>query len=210
MREVEVARADPKVDAGCGLDAVRLSTVVHVVEVEAEDLRLRAVRFELERDRGLMRLADEKRRVIVREVEPAGELLRDRGRARWPHPVAEGARDSERVDSRMTLEAAVLGRDRCLEHCRRDRVERDWNADAVAAVVCEHGPVGVDHDRARQAETRLGRIKRREARERRQADEHARREERGQPEGVPSHAREDHVILSVCRPRFMKEVLRLR
>ena len=82
VSEIEIRCAYPEVHARRGLDAVRAAAVVDVVQVELEDLRLRAIRLELQRDERLMRLAQGERGRIVRKVEPPRELLGDRRRAR--------------------------------------------------------------------------------------------------------------------------------
>ena len=82
VSEIEIRRSDSEVHARRGLDAVRAAAVVDVVQVELEDLRLRAIRLELQRDERLMRLAQGERGRIVRKVEPSRKLLGDRRRAR--------------------------------------------------------------------------------------------------------------------------------
>ena len=189
VREVQVARADPEVHPRGGLDPVGLAAVVDVVQVEVEDVRLRAPSFELERDERLVRFAERERRGVVGEVEPPRELLRDRRRARALRSGGRrGARDRERIDADVPLEAAILGRDRGLEHPRGDRLERDRDPQAVAALVLEDGAVRVEDDRAGENEPRLGCVERREARNGGERDERRRRHER-----EPAKDRRAHV-----------------
>ena len=110
MGEVEVRRADAEVQACRRLDAVRPAAVVDVVQVEREQLALRAVRLELQRERGLVELAQGERLARVGEVKPPRELLLDRGSAGALVAGAQrGACDRDRVHAGVLEEAAVLG-----------------------------------------------------------------------------------------------------
>src|SRR5207253_6253863 len=107
VSEIEIRCAYPEVHARRGLDAVRAAAVIDVVQVELEDLGLRAIRLELQRDERLMRLAQGERGRIVRKVEPPRELLGDRRRARRRRGV-ERAADRDRVDAEVPQEPTVL------------------------------------------------------------------------------------------------------
>jgi hypothetical protein len=151
VREIEIRRADAEVDARRRLDAVRASAVVHVVQVETQDVGLRTARLELQRDQRFMRLPDRSPRRVVAQVETTRELLRDRRCARGLTASArDRARDRERVDAPVLPEAPVLGGDRRLAHHRSDGGKGDRDAQAVPAVVLQHRSAGVEHDRAGQ------------------------------------------------------------
>ena len=165
MGEVEVRRADAEVQARRGLDAVRPAAVVDVVQVEREQLALRAVRLELQRERGLVELAQGERLARVGEVKPPRELLGDRGSAGALVAGAQrGACDRDRVHAGVLEEAAVLGGDRRLQHPRRDAVEGDRDAHAVLRRALEHGAVGVEHHRPGHGGAQLRRLERGEPR----------------------------------------------
>ena len=95
------------------LDAVGVVAVVDGVQVLVEDLRLRPLARELDRETRLFQLALE--RLLLADVEVADELLRDRRAAlddlAGRHVLPRGARDALVVDAAVLVEAAVLDRD---------------------------------------------------------------------------------------------------
>ena len=100
-----------------GIDPVGTATEIDAVQIEFEDLILAEALFERERKRGLLELA--RGGFGLCEEDIACELLRDRGgtlpvlsRARVD---AERARNADRIDAGMAVEAPVFDRDhRCL------------------------------------------------------------------------------------------------
>src|SRR5207245_7941743 len=87
-----------------------------------------------------------------------------------------GNRDLSKGD--VLEQAASLARERRLAHPRRDTVEADGDAQAVACVVLEHRSMRVEDDRPGHDEPRLGRVERRETRKGGQRDERRRCQER--------------------------------
>ncbi len=138
-----------------GLDAVHPGAQVDAVQVELEDLFLGELRFDQQRDPALLDLAGEG--LHVREEDRAGELLGQGAAALHPRPAADVAHhraaETDRIDSRMIVEAAILDRDDRVLQIDRDFVERDVMAllvepePGLAIGAVEHGVA----DAARQA-----------------------------------------------------------
>ena len=105
LREVRLRR---------GLDAVGVVAVVHGVQVLVEDLRLRPLARELDREARLLDLARE--RLLLAGVEVADELLRDRGAAldhlAGGEVLPSRARNADVVHTSVLPEAAVFDRGR--------------------------------------------------------------------------------------------------
>ena len=107
-----------EVRLGRRLDTVRVVAVIDLVEVRGEDALLRPVPAELDGETRLGELPLQ--RLRARQVEVPHELLRDR-RAALHDPARanvgdEGARDPDRVDATVLVEAPVLDRDGRLRH----------------------------------------------------------------------------------------------
>src|SRR2546423_11339340 len=79
--------------------------------------------------------------------------------------MRERACDGDRVDAHVLEEAAVLGRDRRLQHPRCDAIDRGRDPQPRAHVPLEHVPARVEDHRARYRATRFGGVEWREARE---------------------------------------------
>jgi len=153
-----------------------------------------------------MRLSHRERRHVVREVETPRELLGDRRRAGWRRRVRERATDRDGVNADVLEEAAILRRDRRLEHPRGDAIDGRRDPDAGAHVALENVPVGVEDDGARHGAARLGRVEWSEPRVRRQRQRH---EADGDDEETCGGAHgEKHSMTSVIRRLTLKaEVL---
>ena len=98
-----------EVRARRGLDAVGTPSEVDRVEVALEDLLLRLLTLDLERQDRLLELAAPG--ALLREVEDLDVLLRDRRRAlrvTAARVVERGPQDAPRVDALVRVEAAVL------------------------------------------------------------------------------------------------------
>ena len=101
-----------------GVDAIGAAAVIHLVEVELEDLVLAELTFQRERQDPFAEFAPELLLVVQEDV--ARQLLRDRRSALHPAPAFEAdlhrPRDADRVDARMSAEPAILDRDGRLPH----------------------------------------------------------------------------------------------
>src|SRR5581483_8136829 len=127
LEQRELARMLGEVRLRGGLDAVRVVAEVDLVHPLAEDLRLRPVLVELDREAGLLDLALE--RPLLRDVEVANELLRQRRAAlddlARGEVLPERPQDRAVVDTAVLVEAAVLDVDGSLPQPRTDPPERD-------------------------------------------------------------------------------------
>ena len=110
---------------------------IGAVEIELEDVLLREMELEPDREESLLDLALE--RALVVEKDVLGELLRDRGAALHDAAAAgvhaERPEGADRVDAPMLEEAPVLGRERRLDQVVGEFLElhRIVVADAAAA-----------------------------------------------------------------------------
>ena len=149
--EVDVAHVLAEIVLRRGRHAERASAHVHPVEIHAEDLLLRQVGLQPDREEGLLDLALE--RALVREEDVLGELLGD-GRAALDDAVRlrigdHGAEEADEVDAVMLEEAPVLRGDDRLDQRVGQLVDRHGAlvddapmADLVAVAVEEgHGIV---------------------------------------------------------------------
>lgn len=127
-REVEARRTDPEVAFGGRSDPVRAVPEVHAVEVELQDLLLRQIRLQPDRDRGVLQLPP-RGAVVASQVQDLRELLGQRAAALRQGEVArvecERSRETDDVDPVMAVEPLVLGGDDRLLEDRRDRTKRD-------------------------------------------------------------------------------------
>jgi hypothetical protein len=114
------------------------------VEVAREDLLLRPLAVELHRETGLGQLA--LHRPLVRDVQVADELLRDRRAALHHapglHVPPERSRDAFGVEAAVVEESAILDRDRRLREPGRDAIERHDLPIPLGGDDTEQGAVG--------------------------------------------------------------------
>ena len=117
---VELARGRAEVVLRGALHAVGVVSKVDGVEVRSQDAILRPALLELPGERGFTNLALHGLR--VRQVGVLDELLRDRAAALLDAPRAQvddrRAREADRVDAEMAVEAAVLRRQQRLRQVR--------------------------------------------------------------------------------------------
>ena len=104
------------------VDAVNARAQVHTIEIQLEDLLFTELRFDEQCNGRFFDLASV--RADVREKQRSRELLRE-GAAALDASAAvevahEGARDPDRIDARMDVEAAVLDGHHCVLKIRRD------------------------------------------------------------------------------------------
>ena len=125
--KVEILHLLAEIEFRRRADTERAAAHIGAVQIELQDLALREVRLEPEREIGLLDLALQ--RALVGEEEVLGELLGDGGAALHDaarpgvlHQRAEGAHD---VDAEMLEEAAVLRRDHRLDEVVRQVLELD-------------------------------------------------------------------------------------
>ena len=127
FRQIDVARRLAEIILRRRLHAERAAAHIGAVEIEAEDLLLRQVMFQPEREIGLLDLARD--RTLVGQEQIFRQLLRDRRAAL--HDAAGMGVDGERaqraddVDAEMLEEAPVLGRQHRLDEMVGQFVERD-------------------------------------------------------------------------------------
>src|SRR5581483_6528922 len=111
LPERELGRLDIEELARRGRDAVRAGAEVDVVQVQVEDLVLRELRLELEREDEFLRLALEAS--LRRQQQLLDDLLRDRARTlddlAVTHVGDQRARDARDVDPGVAVEVGVLG-----------------------------------------------------------------------------------------------------
>mmetsp|Transcript_18069 Transcript_18069/g.43143 ORF Transcript_18069/g.43143 Transcript_18069/m.43143 type:complete len:678 (+) Transcript_18069:676-2709(+) len=126
LGDAELVQRLAEIDlAGC-CEAMRPVTEEDLVHVDLEDLLLAQVLLDLDREQRLLGLAPQG--LAVAQVDVAGQLLGDGGRALQPvrvqQVVDEGAQDAAEVDARVAVEIAVLdGEQRVLQRFR-DVLER--------------------------------------------------------------------------------------
>ena len=107
-------------------DAERAAAHIGAVEIELQDLLLRQVRFEPQRQERFLDLALDG--ALVGQEQVLGELLGD-GRAALDHRIGpdvlrHGAEQAEEIDAEMVEEAAVLGGQHRLDDMVRHLVDR--------------------------------------------------------------------------------------
>ena len=150
LKQRQLPRRTGEVGLGRSLDAVRVVPVVDGVHVLIEDLVLRPVVAEPHGEARLDELPAE-RPLLVSDVEVADQLLRDRRAALDDAAGAditeEGAADRLEVDAAVTVEAAVLDRDRRSLHPRADVGQRHGLAVLLGGDRPEHRPVRGVHKR---------------------------------------------------------------
>src|ERR1700680_531852 len=95
------------------VDAVNARAQVHTIEIQLEDLLFAELRLDEQRNGRFLRLASV--RADVREKQRTRELLRQGAAALDPSAEANvahrRARDPDRIDARMVIEAEVLDGD---------------------------------------------------------------------------------------------------
>ena len=133
----------PEVRADRGADAVRATAEVHHVEIALEDLLLRELLLDLDRQDRLFELAGQ--RPLARQIHRLHVLLGDRGPA-LRRPLApdirpEGAQRADRIDGGVIEEVPILRREDGVDHHRRHLVERDVLS-VLLAVQARDGVVG--------------------------------------------------------------------
>ena len=117
LGEGDVAYRLAEIELRGRLDAEGAAAHIGAVEVELEDLVLGELALQPEREVCFLDLALE--RPLARQEEVLGELLGDRGAAL--HDAArlgiacDGAEGADDVDAEMVVEAAILGREHCLD-----------------------------------------------------------------------------------------------
>ena len=136
-------------------DAVDACAEIDAVEIELENLPLGQLRVDHQREGGLADLAAV--RLLVRQEQRAGELLRERAapfdRARRTEIAVDRAAERNRIDARVNEEAVILdGDERVLE------VGRDVGKRHVLPVLVHPKPpaaVGREEPRVADAEAEL-------------------------------------------------------
>ena len=219
LRHVQLAGGLVEVVVGGDLDAVALAAQEDRVEVVRQDLVLRELLIDLERDEHLLDLAVQG--ALVREVEVLHVLLGDRRattgvviRDDAPH----GAGQSLEGDAAVLVERLVLRCDRSLLHRLGDLVDRDVRAvlggerpDLRLTVPVEHGRrlSGGLHVGLRDVRDRVPHAERAQS----QRDEHQRRDrpvaERGD-EAAPAGPTRTRVADPAREARAPGSGLRLR
>ncbi len=113
--------------AARGIDAVSAAAEIDAVEIEFEDLLLGEFPLHRQREDDLADLAAIA--VGVGEEDVAGQLLGDGRSALQAAPLVvepfgdvQHARDTDRVDARMAVEAPILHRDDRIAHSLRDAI----------------------------------------------------------------------------------------
>ena len=151
LRQRHLARGLSKQMLRHGLDAVHARAQIHAVQVELQDLLLRQLRFDEEREPRFLQLAAVA--PDVREKERPRELLCERAAAfhaaAMPHVLDDGARDADRIDAGMAIETPILDGDDGVLQIERDVVERH-----VVPLLVEAEPrlaVGAVEDRVADA-----------------------------------------------------------
>ncbi len=128
-----------EVGARRGGEAVRAVAEEDLVHVHLEDLVLREVGLDLEREQDLVDLARD--RLLGRQVEVARDLHRDR-RAALAAGVGQvgqrGARQADRVDALVLVEARVLDGQHGLAQHRREVVQAGELAPLLAELGQQH------------------------------------------------------------------------
>ena len=108
------------------LDAVDAGAEIDAIEIELEDLRLRQLRVDHQREHRLASLASVG--PLVREEQRPRELLRQRAaaldRARRAEVAHDGAAERDRIDAGMPVEAVILDGDERVLQVDRDVGER--------------------------------------------------------------------------------------
>ncbi|MEY9437865.1 hypothetical protein ABIF14_004956 [Bradyrhizobium elkanii] len=153
LREVHVAHRLVEVEMCRAVDAEGAAAHIGTVEIELQDLVLGEPRLQPDREEGFLHLALDGALVVQEQV--LGELLGDR-RAALADAAGlrvgdERAGEARHVDAEMVVEAAVFGRERCLDQIVRKIFQRDRvimldaaAADRVAVAVEEgHREVGL-------------------------------------------------------------------
>ena len=111
LGEGQVLDALAEIEIGRGRDAERAAAHIGAVEIELQDLLLRQVGLEPQRQEGLLDLALDG--ALVGQEQVLGELLGDGGAALHhrigAHVLLHGAEQAEEIDAEMVEEAAVLG-----------------------------------------------------------------------------------------------------
>ena len=117
------------------LDAIGAGAEIDAIEIERENLRLGIFPFQPDRQQHFLQLAIDG--ALLREEEVLRQLLRDGGAALADAAVQdvgdERARNAERVDAIVRIEAPVFDGDEGLRHIRRQFFQRQHRAGAVAA-----------------------------------------------------------------------------
>ena len=118
-----------------GVDAVGAGAEIDAVEIELENFGLGEFALEPERQHHFLQLAPE--RALLGEEQVLGELLRD-GRAAlrdaaMQHVGRKRAREPDRIDAEVAVEAAILDRDEGARQIGRQLLERDGGAVHLAA-----------------------------------------------------------------------------
>ncbi len=167
LREGHVLDRAAEIELRRRLDAERAAAHIGAVEIELEDLLLAQVRFQPEREEGLVDLA--RQGALVREEQVFRQLL-GQGRAALHHAGRAGvdgqrAAEADGIDAPMVVEAAVLGREHRLDDIigilierHRVVVENAAPPDLLAEAVLERdGEIGLFQPVARggEAERRL-------------------------------------------------------
>ena len=130
------------------LDAVGAGAEIDAVEIELEDLVLGVFALEPERQDRLLDLA--RGGALLGQEEVLGELLGQRraalGDAARGQVAEDSARDADRIDAEMVVEAPVLDRDEGLGQIGRQLLDVDRAAAGLAAVGEERAVGGEDGD----------------------------------------------------------------
>ena len=127
LRERQALRGPPEQVLRHRLDAVHAGAQIDAIQIQLEDLLLRQLRIDHQREDRLAGLAAV--RFPVREKERPRELLRQRAaaldRARRPDVAEDGAAERDRIDARMQEEPVVLDGDERVLQVGRDVGKRD-------------------------------------------------------------------------------------
>ncbi len=117
------------------LDAVGAGAEINAVQIQFENLRLGEFPLQPQREQHFLQLAMDG--TLLREEEILRQLLRDGGGALGHAAVQNvgdhGARDAERIDAVMLVEAAILDGDEGLRNVARQFLQRQHGAAGVAA-----------------------------------------------------------------------------
>src|SRR5207248_1831489 len=152
----QLARGLAEIGLRRRLDPIGPIAVVNPIEIGLEDLCLRVLMLDLDREDRLVQLAQD--RPIFREVEVLDELLRDRAAAlvetQMQQVIQAGLARAQQVQTAVLIKATVLDGDGRLLHRRRDLLQW-YDAAPLGALVDlrqQDGPCPVvDAGRERQA-----------------------------------------------------------
>ena len=146
LRDREVAHVDVEEGPRRRRDAVGPGAEVDLIEIEVEDVVLRELGLEPEREDELLHLALVA--PLRREQQGLHDLLGDRAAALHDLVVQQvrdrGTYDAERVHAVMSVEIGVLGREKGEAHVRRDGGERHEVASLDVELADQRAIVGED------------------------------------------------------------------